>query len=119
MKNLVLISVFVILGSALFSQESKVVREEFYANGNLKAKFVSLTKNLIEATYFFESGAIYETGLYSEDKKTGKWTTYTVNSELQAVGFFIRDKKTGTWITYSNGEVVNRISYTTNQMAKK
>lgn len=117
MKNLLLIAVFSIIGMGLHAQDN-VVKEEFYANGNLKAQFIALDNNLIEATYFFESGAINETGYFKNNQLTGKWTTFNINSELLAIGYFTNNEKSGTWNFYKNGEVIHEISYSEVQMAK-
>ncbi len=119
MKKLVLALVFAFVGMGLSAQDKEVVKEEFYAGGNLKAQFVEVNADLIEATYFFEDGTVNETGFFENDKLTGKWKTYNSNSELLAIGFFKESKKTGTWSFYQNGEVVQEVSYSDVQMAKK
>jgi antitoxin component YwqK of YwqJK toxin-antitoxin module len=119
MRKLVLAVVFAIIGMGLNAQDNDVVKEEFYSNGSLKAQFVALNDNLIQATYFFESGEIYETGFFENDQLSGKWKTYNVDSQLTTIGFFTENKKTGTWSFYKDGSLEGEISYSQVQMAKK
>lgn len=118
MKKLVLALVFAFIGMGLSAQDREVVKEEFYANGNLKAQFVAINTDLVQATYFFEDGDVYETGFFENDKLTGKWKTYNSNSELLAIGFFKESKKTGTWSFYQDGVIIQEVSYSEVQMAK-
>ena len=119
MKKLVLVAVFAFIGLGLSAQDNKVVKEEFYASGNLKSQFVEVNDNLIQATYFFESGEVYETGFFENEKLTGKWKTYNSDSELTAVGYFKSNKKTGIWSFYKGGKVFQEVSYSETQIAKK
>jgi len=119
MKNLILLGLFTILSAGLFAQDGKVVREEFYANGNLKLKFVEIAPDLVEATYYFETGELYETGYFKNEELSGKWITYNINTELQTIGYFAENKKTGTWTHYKDGKVYQVVDYSTNQIAKK
>ncbi len=119
MKKLVLALVFAFVGMGLSAQDREVVKEEFFANGNLKAQFVTVKADLIEATYFFEDGTVNETGFFENDELTGKWKTFNSNSELLAIGFFKESKKTGTWSFYQDGEVIQEVSYSDVQMARK
>ena len=117
MKNLVLVVVFALFGSALFAQE-KVVREEFYANGNLKLQFVELDQNIVKATYYFEDGGVYETGFFVNQKLDGKWTTYTADQLIQCTAYFSNNEKVGDWTFYKNGQVFQVVSFSNDQMAK-
>lgn len=119
MKNLILLGLFTVLSAGLFAQDGKTVREEFYANGNLKLKFIEIAPNLVEATYYFESGELYETGFFKNELLSGKWTTYTIDSELQTIGYFFESKKTGSWTHYKDGKVQQVVDYSANQIAKK
>lgn len=119
MKKVVLALVFAFIGLGVYAQDAKVVKENFYASGNLKAQFVEVDGDLIQATYFFETGEIYETGFFENDKLTGKWKTYNSDSELLAVGYFADSKKSGTWSFYKDGELFKEVSYSQSQMAKK
>lgn len=118
MKKLVLAVVFAFIGLGLNAQDSKVVKEEFYANGNLKAQFTEVNDDLIQATYFFEDGTVNETGFFKNEKLTGKWKTYNSDSELLAIGFFTDNRKSGTWSFYKDGEVYQEINYSGNAIAK-
>lgn len=113
MKNLLLVGIVLLLSGSVFAQDN-VVKEELYNNGQLKAQFVDLGNDLIGASYFFETGEIYETGFFKEDQLTGKWITYTINSDVQAIGYFAESKKTGTWTTYKDGVLATEITYSNN-----
>jgi antitoxin component YwqK of YwqJK toxin-antitoxin module len=119
MKNLILIGLFTVLNAGLFAQDNNVVREEFYANGNLKLKFIEIAPNLVEATYYFETGELYETGYFKNELLSGKWTTYNIDSELQTIGYFHENQKTGTWAHYKDGKEFQVVDYSYNQIAKK
>ena len=118
MKKLLLFVSVILLSVGLQAQDKEIVKESFYPNGNLKSQFVKVNAELIEATYYFESGVVYETGFFQEDALTGEWKTYNVNAELLAVGYFSEGKKAGTWKIYQEGELFREISYSEVQMAK-
>ena len=118
MKKLVLAAVFAIIGIGLNAQDTKVVKEEFYANGNLKSQFVEVNRSLVQATYYFETGIINETGFFENDKLSGQWKTYNSNSELLAIGYFTDNKKSGTWSFYQDGSKFKEVSYSGSQIAK-
>ncbi|MFT4754023.1 MAG: antitoxin component YwqK of YwqJK toxin-antitoxin module [Salibacteraceae bacterium] len=118
MKKLVLVAVFAIIGLGLNAQDTKVVKEEFYANGNLKAQFMEVNESLIQATYFFETGTINEIGFFEEDELSGQWKTYNSNSELLAIGYFTDNRKSGTWSFYQNGSKIQEVTYSGSQIAK-
>jgi len=111
MRVVLLIALSLIIGLGLKAQNRDIVREEFYTNGNLKLQFISLGNKLVEATYFFENGAIYEMGFYLDGKLTGNWLTFDSNNELQTSAYFMGDKKVGIWRMYENGVLAHKVSY--------
>ena len=119
MKKLVLIAVIALFGLSLNAQDNKVVKEDFHANGNLKSQFVEVNSDLIQATYFFESGDVNETGFFKNEKLSGQWKTYNSNSELLAIGYFEENKKSGTWSFFKDGKKYQEVSYSGTQIAKK
>lgn len=111
MRVVLIVALTLILGFGLKAQNREVVREEFYANGNLKLQFISLGNKLVEATYFFENGDVYEMGFYLDGKLTGNWLTFDVNNELQTSAYFVGNKKVGVWKMYENGRLSKEISF--------
>jgi antitoxin component YwqK of YwqJK toxin-antitoxin module len=55
-----------------------------------------------EATYYFASGKLMETGSFVNGKKDQKWTRYTENGSISAVAFYSLGKKTGTWLVFDD-----------------
>lgn len=52
------------------------------------------------ANYYFASGRLMETGLFTGGVKDQKWTRYNENGTTSAIGFYHFGKKTGTWLVY-------------------
>lgn len=69
-----------------------------------------------EATYYYASGKVMESGMFADGKKDGKWMRYNESGATTAIAFYGLGKKTGTWLVfddsgkkrfemnYSNGE---------------
>lgn len=65
-----------------------------------------------EATYFFASGKVMESGMFSEGKKDQKWIRYNENGTTSAIAFYNIGKKTGTWLVYDeNGKKRFEMNY--------
>jgi antitoxin component YwqK of YwqJK toxin-antitoxin module len=52
------------------------------------------------ATYYYASGKLMETGMFTKGQKDQKWTRYHENGTLSAIAFYQAGKKTGTWLVY-------------------
>jgi antitoxin component YwqK of YwqJK toxin-antitoxin module len=81
--------------------------------GNVKSEIT--IKNGVasgDASYFFASGKLMETGVFKEGKKDKKWTRYNENGTISAIGFYTLGKKTGTWLVYDdNGKKRFEMNY--------
>jgi antitoxin component YwqK of YwqJK toxin-antitoxin module len=55
-----------------------------------------------EADYFYPSGKIMETGVFSGGKKDQKWTRFNENGTTSAIAFYTSGKKSGTWAVFDN-----------------
>ena len=117
MEKAILTFLFIIIGFVVTAQD--VVREEFYTNGNLKLQFIKVNSDVVQATYYFETGEIREKGYYRNELLSGKWQTFNVDAELIASGFFVGNQKTGDWLYYKGGELFQIVSYSRGQLAAK
>lgn len=111
--------VAVLLSLGAMAQGHEVIKQEFYANGNLKAKYVAIDTEWVEVVYFFESGVIKETGFFHNGKVAGKWITYNQNSELVAMGEFQDGKRVGSWSYFVDGELAHSKNYDTTDLVGK
>ncbi|MGB0391735.1 MAG: toxin-antitoxin system YwqK family antitoxin [Salibacteraceae bacterium] len=119
MKNIFFALLMVFIGIDSIGQEAKVLKENFYSTGELKSKFIEINRSLVQVTYYFQSGVISETGFYVNEKLTGKWKTYNIDSELISIGYFEDNQKSGIWSFFKDGDLVNEISYESHQFAEK
>jgi antitoxin component YwqK of YwqJK toxin-antitoxin module len=72
-------------------------------SGNIKSE-INIKDGVVtgDASYFYASGKLMETGMFIEGKKDNKWTHYNENGTVSAVGFYKLGKKTGTWLVYDD-----------------
>jgi antitoxin component YwqK of YwqJK toxin-antitoxin module len=119
MKKLMMIAVGLLLGLGVMAQGHEVIKQEFYANGNIKAKYVQIDTDWVEVVYFFESGVIKETGFFHKGKVAGKWITYNENSQLVAMGEFTNGKRSGSWSYFVDGELAHSKNYDTTDLVGK
>lgn len=65
-----------------------------------------------DATYYYASGKVMESGLFTEGKKDSKWTRYNENGTTSAIAFYSLGKKTGTWLVFDdNGKKRFEMNY--------
>jgi antitoxin component YwqK of YwqJK toxin-antitoxin module len=55
-----------------------------------------------EASYYYASGKLMETGSFVNGKKDQKWMRYTENGSVSAIAFYSLGKKTGTWLVFDD-----------------
>lgn len=53
-----------------------------------------------EATYFYASGKVMESGMFTDGKKDQKWMRYNENGTTSAIAFYSLGKKSGTWLVF-------------------
>lgn len=63
-------------------------------------------------TYFYNNGEIQGVGRYDDDVIAGPWKWYRKTGQLMQTGSFSAGKKTGTWTRYyPNGEMMDEGRY--------
>jgi antitoxin component YwqK of YwqJK toxin-antitoxin module len=55
------------------------------------------------ANYYYASGKLMESGMFTNGQKDQKWVRYNENGTVSAVAFYSLGKKTGTWLVYDDG----------------
>lgn len=72
-------------------------------NNGVKSK-ISIKEGVVngEATYYYASGKIMESGTFTNGKKDQKWTRYTESGIPSAIAFYTLGKKSGTWLVYDD-----------------
>lgn len=55
-----------------------------------------------EASYFYASGKLMETGYFTKGQKDQKWTHYSENGSVIAIAFYSLGKKSGTWLVFDD-----------------
>ena len=53
-----------------------------------------------QTNYYYASGKLMESGMYTKGQKDQKWTRYSETGNISAVAFYNLGKKTGTWLVY-------------------
>lgn len=54
------------------------------------------------ASYYYASGKLMETGIYTNGAKDQKWVRFNENGSTSAIAFYNLGKKTGTWLVYDD-----------------
>jgi len=69
-----------------------------------------------EASYFYASGKLMETGFYTQGKKDQKWIRFSETGSVSAIAFYTLGKKSGTWLVYdANGKKRFEMNYNDGQ----
>jgi antitoxin component YwqK of YwqJK toxin-antitoxin module len=55
-----------------------------------------------EATYFYASGKVMETGMFAEGQKDGKWLRYNETGITVGLAIYNSGKKNGTWMVWDD-----------------
>lgn len=119
MKKIMMMLAVLLFSVGVMAQGHEVIKQDFYANGQLKAKFIKVDADWVEVVYFFESGAIKETGYFHKGQVAGKWITYNENAELVAMGEFKDGKRVGNWSFFVDGELAHSKDYNTTDLVGK
>lgn len=119
MKKLMMMMAVILFSVGVMAQGHEVIKQEFYASGQLKAKYVKVDAAWVEVVYFYESGVIKETGYFYNGKLAGKWITYNENSELVAMGEFADGKRVGSWSFFVDGQLAHSKNYDTTDLVGK
>lgn len=115
MKKLTILTALILAGISVSAQRLNDKGLYVSSDGELFTGKITAYKNDVkselsvregiisgEANYFYASGKIMETGIFSEGKKDQKWVRYNENGTIGAVAFYALGKKTGTWLVFDN-----------------
>ena len=87
-------------------QTNQTLSEHIYGS------FEQMPGDLMEVTYYYENGAVRQTGFIKDELLTGTWITYDEKGNLTAKAYYEEGKKTGTWKVYdATGNLVYKITY--------
>ena len=68
---------------------------------------ITMEKDLIKKTSYYEDGSIREVGYFdSKEKRHGIWTLYYRNGNRSSVASFKHGLKHGEWIIYDNNSTI-------------
>lgn len=74
-------------------------------------------KNLIEVTYFHDSGEVSQTGYYTIDGKLhGEWLSFCAEGNKIVSAKYDNGKKVGKWF-YWKGNTLKEVDYSNNKIA--
>lgn len=110
MKNLILATSFIILGSIALAQEP--LKVERYDNGKLKAEYYSQADDVVNAKFYFSSGQLMEEGTFKDDLRDGKWSSYSRAGKVTAIGYYTNGEKSGLWQFWNlSGDLSHEVDY--------
>ena len=75
-----------------------------FAQENTKVK-LEKKGDLVEATYFYDSGAVEQKGTFKNNKLHGVWTSYTEAGKKLAVGAYDQGRKVGKWFFWTDAKL--------------
>lgn len=102
--KILLLSLTMLSGGTLMAQENNIKRE-------LKKK-----GDLIEATFYYESGQVAQKGFYKDGKLHGEWIAYDQSGNKKAIGKYAEGIKTGKWFFW-NGEELSEVDFQESRIA--
>ena len=103
MKKYILILIAFVVSTTAFAQEKENVKLEKKGD-------------LVEATYYYDNGAIQQKGTFLNKKLHGIWTSYDEAGKKLAVGNYDQGKKVGKWFFWV-GESLKEVDYSNNAIA--
>lgn len=73
--------------------------------------------NLIEATYYHDSGEISQKGTFNLEKELhGEWLSFNKKGQTITVGTYEKGIKVGTWLFWAN-DILKEVEYNENMIA--
>lgn len=72
--------------------------------------------DLIEATFYYESGQVAQKGFFKDGKLHGEWIAYDQNGNKKAIGKYSEGSKTGKWFFW-NGEELSEVDFQESRIA--
>lgn len=86
------------------------------AQENVKKNLYVKNGDLVEATLYFDSGEISQTGFFTkEGKLTGEWISFNREGNKTAEAQYSNGKKVGTWFFW-NAETLTEVDYKNSQI---
>jgi antitoxin component YwqK of YwqJK toxin-antitoxin module len=85
----------------LFSGTISKTQDNIKCEMNVTAGVISGSAN-----YYYATGQLMESGMFTNGVKDQKWVRYNENGTTAAIAFYNLGKKTGTWLVY--GEKGNK-----------
>lgn len=74
-------------------------------------------ENLIEATYYYESGKMSQQGTFTLDGKLhGNWVSYAEDGRKVAMGTYVEGKRQGKWFFWED-DLLREVDYQSNAVA--
>lgn len=96
---------------------AQVPQNEFYSDGQLKARYSNLGSNVIQVTYFYDDGAVRETGFFKDNQNHGHWVSYDTLGKKTTEGLYHNSNREGSWRFWDvDGEVHCVIYYNHNRI---
>ncbi|MCJ7468077.1 MAG: nicotinic acid mononucleotide adenyltransferase [Maribacter sp.] len=73
--------------------------------------------NLIEATYYYDNGAISQKGTFDlAGKLQGQWVSFDENGKKTAIGKYNKGMRTGKWSFWADG-IIKEVEFDKNSIA--
>lgn len=94
----------ILIGGNLIAQENNI-KEELKKKGDL-----------IEATYYYESGQIAQKGFFKNGKLHGEWVAYDQNGNKNAIGAYSEGLKTGKWFFWHQ-DILTEVDFEQSRIA--
>lgn len=102
--KILLLSIAILTGGSLIAQENGI-KEELKKKGNL-----------IEATYYYESGQIAQKGFFKNGKLHGEWVAYDLKGNKKAIGEYSEGLKTGKWFFWHE-DILSEVDFEQSRIA--
>jgi antitoxin component YwqK of YwqJK toxin-antitoxin module len=74
-----------------------------------------IENTVIKSTYYYDNGAVRQTGFYKDGKLHGTWISYNEDGTKQALGEYENGKKTGKWFFWT-GATLSEVDYNNSQI---
>lgn len=75
-----------------------------------------ITDQLVKSTYYYDNGAVKQSGFYKDGKLHGSWVSYNQDGTKQSMGEYENGQKTGKWFFWT-GTVLNEVDYSNSRIA--
>jgi len=98
------------LGFSNAQSSQEIIKDN---EGKTTAKYQKVNETTVSAQFFYKDGKLKEVGVFVDNKREGKWVSYTRSGQQNVVGFYIDGKKTGLWQFWDlEGRLSHQVDYT-------